>query len=88
MNTMTLDQFKRRYLGAKVVPTIAFKNDYNLTKNTILKKWLDDEYEKNKKLFDAGVIDIETYAIIIESINQMKEEELKQLDAVVREVYF
>ena len=46
------------------------------------------KYEKNKKLFDAGVIDIETYAIIIESINQMKEEELKQLDAVVREVYF
>ena len=86
-NSMTLDQFKKRYLNSTVVPGIAFKHDYNLTRASILKKWLDDEYQKAKKLFDDGVIDVELYAIMLESINQMKEKELKQLDATVRQVY-
>ena len=86
-NSMTLDQFKSRYLNSKVVPSVAFKHDYNLTRATILKKWLDDEYQKAKKLFDDGVIDVELYAIMLESINQMNKEELEQLDATVREVY-
>lgn len=85
--TMTLEQFKRRYLNSKVVPSIAFDHDYKLTKASILKKWLDDEYEKTKKLFNDGVIGIELYAVMLESINQMKDNELRELDATVREVY-
>ena len=85
---MTLQGFKERYLS-KDISEIYYNglvDDYNLTKSSIIKKH-EDEFEQNKRLFESGTIGIQLYGIIVESIEQMKQEELRQLDAAVREVY-
>lgn len=85
---MTLQQFKEKYFG-KETSEIYYNglvDDYNLTKSSIIKKY-EDEFEQNKRLFESGTIGIQVYSIIVESIEQMKQEELCQLDAAVREVY-
>ena len=85
---MTLEQFKEKYFGKETseIYYTSLGNDYNLTKFSIIKKY-EDDYEQNKRLFDSGTIGIQLYSIIVESIEQMKQEELRQLDAAVREVY-
>ena len=85
---MTLQEFKDKYLSKDISEIYhnGLVDDYNLTKSSIIKKH-EDEFEQNKRLFESGTIGIQLYSIIVDSIEQMKQEELRQLDATVREVY-